>query len=252
MNREKTPEHDRLKAALRRRRFAVVDLTLGSTHELGRQFLLWEAATAVAGYHLKINPFDEPNVTESKNNTKTILAAFERAGELPFSRSRSCWGRLALVAYGGEKYQMREMEDLVLLLRRFFSRPRPPKYFSILNYFKADHQCETALDKIRKLVRDRTGMATLRGYGPRYLHSIGQLHKGGPPRGLFVVFVRVDYGHLAIPGQAFAFDQLIAAQAIGDAQALIKRKLPSLVISIDGSTAQGLGFFAGALGRALR
>jgi len=252
LNREKTPEHDRLKAALRKKKFAVIDLTLGSTPELGRQFLLWEAATAVAGYHLKINPFDEPNVTESKTNTRTILAAFERAGELPFSRSRSRWGRLALVAYGGEKYRMREMEDLGLLLRRFFSRPRPPKYFSILNYFKADRQCETALDKIRKTVRDRTGMATLRGYGPRYLHSIGQLYKGGPPRGLFVIFVRVDYGHLAIPGQAFAFDQLIAAQAIGDAQALISRKLPTLVISIDGSTAPGLEYFARALGRALR
>lgn len=95
-------------------------------------------------------------------------------------------------------------------------------------------------------------MASLRGYGPRYLHSVGQLYKGGPQTGIFVVFVRDDYSHLPIPGRSFAFDQLIAAQAIGDAQALISRDLPTLVFAIDGSTDSGLRYFAQALGRALR
>lgn len=104
MTGERTPQADRLHEALRKKKSALIDITLGSTAELGRQFLLWEAATAVAGYHLKINPFDEPNVTESKNNTNAILAAFERAGEFPFPRVHSRWGNLSLVAYGGVKH----------------------------------------------------------------------------------------------------------------------------------------------------
>jgi len=245
---ENTPGEDNLKTDLLDKRVPVIDISLGSVNELGRQFLLWEAATAVAGYHLNINPFDEPNVTESKNNTNTILAAFERAGESLPQTARSQWGKLSLVAYGGgKKYRVREMEELVLLLKRFLTGAKRPRYFSILNYFTADRQTEAALEKIRKTVRDRTGMATLRGYGPRYLHSVGQLFKGGPASGMFVVFVRARYGRLQVPGQVFDFGQLIAAQAIGDAQALIGRNLPTLVIAIDGSASGGLEYFARAV-----
>ncbi|MEW5794767.1 MAG: hypothetical protein AB1772_00270 [Candidatus Zixiibacteriota bacterium] len=252
MSGERTPELDRLRPSLSAKKFALVDITLGSTDELGRQFLLWEAATAVAGYHLEINPFDEPNVTESKNNTNAILAAFERAGGLPLPRVHSRWGRLSLIAYEGVQARAERETDLGHLLKRFFAGARAPRYFSILNYFQSSRNSESALGRLRRLVRDKTGMATLRGYGPHYLHSIGQLYKGGPPVGMFVIFVRDNYAHLAIPGQPFSFDQLIAAQAIGDAQALIARRLPTLVISIDGSAAAGLEYFAKALGRAFR
>jgi transaldolase/glucose-6-phosphate isomerase len=95
-------------------------------------------------------------------------------------------------------------------------------------------------------------MATLRGYGPRFLHSIGQLYKGGPANGMFVVFVKASYGRLAIPGQVYDFGQLIAAQAIGDSQALIQRKLPTLVIAVDGNPAEGLEVFASAINRVLK
>jgi transaldolase/glucose-6-phosphate isomerase len=234
------------------RTLPAVEITLGSVHELGRQFLLWEAATAVTGCLMRINPFDEPNVTESKNNTTAILAAFERAGELPFPKARSTWGRLSLVAHAGVSHQPRHEERLTHLLKRFFRGAKPPRYFSLLNYFQCDKKCEASLDKIRRTVRDRTGMATLRGYGPRYLHSIGQLYKGGPQTGMFVVFVRSDYGHLPIPGKPFGFAQLIAAQSIGDAQALISRNLPTLVFAIDGSPSAGLASFARALGAALK
>jgi glucose-6-phosphate isomerase len=250
---ERTPQDDRLKADLKKRRFAIVDLQLGSVNELGRQFLLWEASTAVAGYHLRINPFDEPNVTESKNNTKAILAAFERAGKLSYPKAHGRWGNLSLVAYdGGRKSQVRDNESLVQILRRFLTGARPPRYFTLLNYFAASKQCEAALNTIRRLLRNRTGIATLRGYGPRYLHSIGQLFKGGPANGIFVVFVRSDYHNLPIPGERFGFSQLISAQAIGDAQALISRRLPTLVIAIEGPVTGGLLSFARTLKRALK
>jgi transaldolase/glucose-6-phosphate isomerase len=249
---ESTPQADKLHSDLRKRKVAIIEITLGSVNELGRQFLLWEAATAVTGCLMRINPFDEPNVTESKNNTTAILAAFERAGELPFPKAHSHWGRLSLVAHGGVTHRPQKGESLPQLLKRFFKGAKPPKYFSLLNYVQSDKRTEVALEKMRKTVRDRTGMATLRGYGPRYLHSIGQLYKGGPQTGMFVVFVRSDYGHLAIPGKVFGFGQLIAAQSIGDAQALISRNLPTLVFAIDGSTSDGLAYFARALGTALK
>ena len=250
---ERAPQNEKLKVELRKRHFAVIDIQLGSINELGRQFLLWEAATAVAGYHLGINPFDEPNVTESKNNTKSILAAFERAGTLSYPKAHGRWGELSLVAYGGgRKSVVRDGDGLARILKRFLSGARPPHYFTLLNYFKADPGCEKELDAIRKLVRDRTGMATLRGYGPRYLHSIGQLYKGGPPEGIFVVFVRSEYARLPVPGQKFGFGELISAQAIGDAQALISRRLPTLVIALGGPTAEGLRAFAGYLKQALK
>jgi len=249
---ESTLQADKLQKDLRKRKAAIIEITLGSVNELGRQFLLWEAATAICGCLMKINPFDEPNVTESKNNTTEILAAFERAGELPFRSAHSRWGKLALVAHGGESHRPKLGETLPQLLKRFFKGSRAPKYFSLLNYFQSDSRCEKVLQKIRATVRDHTGMATLRGYGPRYLHSIGQLYKGGPATGMFVVFVRSNYGHLSIPGKAFGFGELIAAQSIGDAQALISRNLPTLVFAIDGSASAGLDTFSRALAKALK
>ncbi len=250
---EKIPAHAPVNEVLSKKRCPMIDIVLGSVDELGRQFLLWEAATAVTGCQLKINPFDEPNVTESKNNTRAILAAFERAGKFPDLTAKGHWDKLSLVAYGGnEKFRTYELESLVLLIRRLIRRTRLPQYLAILNYLKSDRKTEEVLSKVRLSVRKHTGMATIRGYGPRYLHSIGQLYKGGPPTGRFVVFVRAKYGKLPIPGQSFDFGQLIAAQAIGDAQALIKRGLPTLVIAIDGPPGEALEYFYRVVNRALR
>ncbi len=250
---ERTAEQDKFKANLKRKHFPFIDIVLGSKNELGRQFLLWEASTALVGWHLGINPFDEPNVTESKNNTRAILSAFERSGQFPDQSPESYWGKLCLIAYDGvRKYSAAQLDDITKFMKRFFSDARPPQYAAFLNYFKADRRTEVALEKIRKVVRDKTGMATTRGYGPRFLHSIGQLYKGGPANGMFIVFVKGNYGRLPIPGQVFDFGQLIAAQAIGDSQALIKRGLPTLVISIDGKAADGLEIFSRAVSRALR
>lgn len=253
MSGEKTVAADKLKTALKKRRFPTVDMTLGSKAELGRQFLLWEAATAVVGYHFGINPFDEPNVTESKNNTSSILAGFERSGEFPDQHPHSRWGKLWLVAYDSQKrYSSSDTANIRKFLKKYLAGARKPRYFSMLNYFKADSRTEGALEKIRRDVRDRTGMATLRGYGPRFLHSIGQLYKGGPAEGMFVVFVKASYGRLPIPERVFDFGQLIAAQAIGDSRALMDRKLPTLVIAIDSNPAEGLEAFARAVRAALK
>ena len=253
MHGERTAPQDAFMVAAEKKGYPVIQVTLGNPYEVGRQFLLWEAATAVTGFLFGINPFDEPNVTESKNNTKAILSAFERSGEFPDQLPHSRWGKLTLVAYdGARKYSYEQLTNLTKFLRAFLKGGKPPRYFTVLNYFKADRTSEKALDEIRTLVRNKTGMATLRGFGPRYLHSIGQLYKGGAPDGMFVVFVRGNYGRLEIPGQMYDFGQLIGAQAMGDAQALIKRKLPTLVIAVDGNPAEGLKAFGRALKSALK
>ena len=251
-----TRETDPLPPALRRRLSTagvpMVDITLASKTELGRQFLLWEAATAVAGSLMGVNPFDEPNVTESKENTKRILAGYQRIGTVPKQESLAKWGPLALEAAGGMRLTVTSGSgDLKSLLRRFFRGTKPPRYVALLNYFKADRHTEAALTTIRDTIRKKTRAATLRGYGPRYLHSIGQLYKGGPREGLYVVFVRGEYARADIPGGAYDFGRLIHAQAVGDSQALIKRNLPTLLLAIDGRPSAGLEYFARMLSSAL-
>lgn len=219
----------------------VVEIMLDSSYDLGSQFLIWETATAVAGWFMKINPFDEPNVTESKENTKAILAGFEKIGRMPIGEPRAVHDHLTLLIDDRSRPRSDGKNgSLPATLSRLLKQAKPPKYLAILNYFTSDDQTETALEKIRKQIGDRTGIATLRGYGPRFLHSIGQLYKGGPQDGLFIVFVRNHYASLPIPGQPFDFGQLISAQAIGDTQALIKRKLPVLLIGVDSFPGQAL------------
>ncbi|MBD3333402.1 phosphoheptose isomerase [candidate division GN15 bacterium] len=250
---EKTPLEDRLRRVLQKKRIPVVHITLGSKAELGRQFLLWEAATAVCGHFLKINPFDEPNVTESKEITKSILAQFEKLGEFPQKAPKATWGKLTLIAHDeAKRYRAADKKSLSAMLKRFFGGVRPPMYFATMGYFKSDTRTEEAFAKLRQKLQKQRKLATLRGYGPRYLHSIGQLYKGGPPDGVFVVFMRTRYGTAKVPGQAYSFGDLITAQALGDAQALVRRHLPTLVIAIDGNPAEAIRAFSNALGRALR
>jgi hypothetical protein len=249
---ERDAAGDKLVRACRRARVPYVELVLGSKYELGRQFLIWEAATAACGYFLKINPFDEPNVTESKNNTQAILNAFRSSGQFPQQRPQARWGKLSLVAVESARNAGgTDCETLECVLRFFLKNQKPPRYVAVLNYFQCTRQTETALAKVRSVIRQKTKLATLRGYGPRFLHSIGQLYKGGPLAGLFIVLVREQYDTLAIPGRYFSFSDLIRAQAIGDTQALVSRKLPVLVLGVAGQPATGLRQLEQALKKAL-
>ncbi|MEA2031260.1 MAG: hypothetical protein U9N55_06670 [candidate division Zixibacteria bacterium] len=221
-----------------------ISIEMESLNEIGAQFLLWEAATAVAGYHFHINPFDEPNVSESKANTSAILKAYQESGQFDDMAPTARFKHLALVSHSGRRYTRNEVSDLKKTLKRFFSGLKQPEYLSLLGYFKEDNATEKEFAQVRSLLQTKKKVATLRGYGPRFLHSIGQLYKGGPPNGRFVVFVRQKYERLDIPGQFFDFGQLISAQAIGDARALAERNLPMVVIAIDGSPSRGLKEFS--------
>jgi len=241
---ERAPLPVDLAVQLKKKGNPIVRIGLESENQFGGQFILWEAATAIAGYLLEINPFDEPNVTESKYNTAAILDRYRESGQFADMTPAATYGRLTLLSYGGpRRYQAAELVDLRKLLTKFFSGMKKPRYCAILNYLREDRAIDRSVATLREEIRARYRVATVTGYGPRYLHSSGQLHKGGPANGRFIIFVHADYGELDIPGRFFDFGQLITAQAIGDARALIGRKLPTLVIAVEGNAAKGLKEF---------
>jgi hypothetical protein len=169
----------------------VVKIDYSRPEDLGGEFFRWEFAIAVAGYILGINPFDQPNVAQAKDATKAILdsGSFEEPGQ----------------------------DDLGALL----ASVKEGDYVAILAYLDRTVQTESALQKARLNIREKHRVATTVGFGPRYLHSTGQLHKGGPNSGVFIQVVDSDMGEdLAIPHATYSFGDLIRAQGLGDYRSL--------------------------------
>jgi transaldolase/glucose-6-phosphate isomerase len=191
----------------------VVTLTLRDKLDLGGEFLRWEIATAIAGSVLGIDPFDQPNVQESKDNTKRVLAQFKKAGKLPPAESTPAARARTSV-------------------KGLIASAKPSAYFAIMGYTARTATSEAAISAIRTAVRDNTHIATTAGYGPRFLHSTGQLHKGGPKTGLFLQIVQQDTQDVPIPAQPFSFSILKQAQSLGDLKSLSSRRLPVLRVTL--------------------
>ena len=181
--------------------------------DLGRIFFLTEFAVAVAGWALEINPFDQPNVQEAKDNTKRVLDS----GSVPSVASASDEELRALVADA-----------------------RPPHYVAILGYLPPSAAVDEAVAELRVAIRSRTRAATTFGYGPRYLHSTGQLHKGGPPTGRFLQLVAPAERDAEIPGAGYSFGTLIAAQAAGDLETLRSHGRRAERVDLEGDPAQAI------------
>lgn len=195
----------------------VVELPYENAYGLGAQVLLWEFATAVCGAGLGINPFDQPNVAEAKAATNDVLARLESGRGASDERDDP----LAI-----------EPESLDALL----AQVRPGDYLAIQAYVDPESPVVERLQEVRLALRDRLGVATTLGVGPRFLHSTGQLHKGGPPSGVFVQVVddaAAGDGGPPIPGQSFGFGTLIAAQAAGDLATLRTHGLRAARVSLD-------------------
>ena len=216
---EADPPHRGVQA-LEKAGHPVVTLTLREKLDLGGEFFRWEVATAIAGAILGIDAFDQPNVQESKDNTKKVLATFKSRGKLPAAES---------VAAPKAK------PALASLLKR----AKKGAYFAIMAYTARTPGSEAAVAAIRTAVRDSKKVATTAGYGPRFLHSTGQLHKGGPKTGLFLQVVQDDTKDVAIPGQPYSFSVLKQAQAIGDLQSLTSRRLPVVRVTLGRDPAAG-------------
>lgn len=226
--------------------FPFINLKLKNEYDLGGQFYLWEFATAVMGAVLGINPFDEPNVKESKDNTGNVLNYFEENKKLPESLPQAINKDVEI--YLDEKLFSKKLPDKKKLkkwsaedyLKFFFKQSKRGDYAAVMAYIQKNKKNEKMLDKIRELIRNKKEIATTLGYGPRFLHSTGQLHKGGAGNGLFIQITSDDTKDLEIPGKPYSFGVLKQSQAIGDYESLLKHKRRVLKINIGSDIEKGL------------
>ena len=227
-------------AALERAGHPVVTIGLQDLYDLGAEFFRWEFATAVAGAVIGVDPFDQPNVQESKDNTKRLLGEFKANGRLPEGSPIFTDGSVRL--YGDEESAavLKGAKSLADALRAHLNRIRPHDYVALTAYLQATPAHAETLGKIRLHIRDRFRVATTLGYGPRFLHSTGQLHKGGSDNGVFLQFTADDPVDVPIPGEPHSFGIMKTAQALGDLQSLQSRRRRALRIHISGSIEAGL------------
>ncbi len=240
----------------------VIRIDIADPIDLGAEFVRWEVAVAIAGAVLRIDPFDQPNVEEAKQLTRDVLDAVGRSGgsagdaqddaddaapehePIATGDGLTLFGdaALRLTTGGGE---------LVAELARHLARHRPNAYLALQAFIAPTAARDEAFGRIRSLLRDRTRRPTTAGYGPRFLHSTGQLHKGGAPIGWFLQLTSDHPADLEIPGWPYTFGQLIDAQAAGDFAAIESHDLPILRIHLGADPDAGLAALERALGMAL-
>jgi len=241
-------------AELERRGAPVLEIRLADPFSLGAEFFKWEMATTIAGAALAIDPFDEPNVQESKDITARILDQFQTSGEMPHGSPRLSESGVALYAEGMARNRISTLSlavNLAEALRTFFAERRPDDYLALLAYVTRNAANASELGALRTVLSEHLRLPVLLGYGPRYLHSIGQLYKGGPPSGLFLVITAEKSADVAIPGAKYTFGQLQMAQALGDLQALARHDKPALRLHLAQGAPAGLAQLRKAVERTL-
>ena len=229
----------------------VVHIDVDDPIDVGAEFVRWEVATAVAGIVLGVDPFDEPNVSESKENTKRELARAEHGGA-PGLFARSIAHGDGLTLHGdGTPGALAADVTLDDAMRAHLARIRPDAYLALLAFVAPTPERDARLASIRRLLRDRTHRATSAGYGPRFLHSTGQLHKGGAPIGWFLQLTADHPADVDVPGEPYTFGTLIDAQAAGDLQSLESHGLPVLRVHLGEDVDAGLASLQRLLERTL-
>ncbi len=218
----------------------VLERKVSSQIELAELLYDWEVATAVSGAILGVNPFDQPNVQQAKDIAKKRLTAIQETGTVSLGEPEAEY--LGVSIYGGGQGGVAER------LSEFLNQATVGDHVAFLAFLPETEEATAILQRIRKGVRDRTMAATSLGYGPRYLHSTGQFHKGGPNNGLFVVFTAEDALDFEIPGMGVSFGQLKTAQALGDIGALEENGRRVIHVHLGEDVVDGLGVVARSLG----
>jgi glucose-6-phosphate isomerase len=203
-------------AALAEAGHPVITIPTTGPEDLGRIFLLAELAVAVSGWGLQINPFDQPNVQQAKDATNRVLEGFEQSGELPAVAGADDGELRALLLGGG-----------------------PPAYVAVMGYLEPSEGFDGAVVELREAIRAATRATTTFGYGPRFLHSTGQFHKGGPRIGRFLQLLHDGPDDVKIPGRPYTFTTLKHAQATGDLQTLRELGLPAERVRLEGDDPVG-------------
>jgi transaldolase/glucose-6-phosphate isomerase len=227
-----------------------VTLRLADPYALFGEFFRWEFATAVAGQIIKVNPFDEPNVTEAKEATKEILNYVQEHGHLPKHAPTIEGNTVEVYIDEAHASALREVgrshsydeQSRTEFLAAQFAGTHAGDYFALLAYLTPTAETEDSLRTAARRLRHVTKRAVTIGFGPRYLHSTGQLHKGGPATGIFIQFTReIDPSQdIAIPGMPYTFGTLFQAQAAGDLATLQKHGLRAIRIHVKQDLQDGL------------
>jgi glucose-6-phosphate isomerase len=230
----------------------VIRIALADPIDIGAECFRWEVATAIAGAVLGIDPFDQPNVEEAKELTRKVLGGASSGGAVatpPAALVSDADAGLAL--HGDAPLRLTERDDTVVgELARHLARRKVNAYLALQAFIQPTAATDAALERIRALLRDGTRCATTAGYGPRFLHSTGQLHKGGTPSGWFLQLTSDHPVDRPIPGWPYTFGRLIDAQAEGDFAAIEAHDLPILRVHLT-DPERGLAALEAALREAL-
>lgn len=233
----------------------VIEIVLGDVYDIGGQFFLWEMATAVAGQRLGINPFDQPNVESAKVKAREMMAAYQEQGQLPAEAPLFKVDGIKVYSIGlGISFPTEEEPSLKEIFNGFLGAADPGAYFTVQAYLPDTDKTHQALSVLRHGLRDRTGFATTLGFGPRFLHSTGQMHKGDGGNGVFIQITSEKPVDLAIPDEAgedessISFGVLIQAQALGDRRALQEEGRKVIRFHLEGDVQDGLQKLTDALG----
>jgi len=223
----------------------VIDIELSEVNSIGQEMYRWEMGTAVVGALMGINPFDEPNVQESKDKTRQVLGEYAQTGQLPEPAPDVVEESLRFYGAAGADSASEALSQL-------FGQARTGDYVAIMAYLPRSGHTEQVLEAIRAQIRNALRVPATLGYGPRFLHSTGQLHKGGPNTGLLIQLVAEDGAAVPIPGKEYDFATLKDAQALGDFAVLQQRGRRVLRIELDRDIDRGLTAIAELISEALR
>ena len=241
-----------LAASLANAGHPVIEISVAKSDQLVQEFVRWEIAVAVAGTVLGINPFDQPDVEASKIKARDLAADFE-AGRGLIEETPLCIDAGVAVFAGGGTPGGAGVDQLSMAgaLRSFLGGVRGRDYVGLLAWIDRNDEHTEGLKRVRTRVRDRLGVATVVGFGPRFLHSTGQAYKGGPNTGVFIEITAKPERDIPIPGRNLTFGQVERAQALGDLAVLEERGRRVLRIDLGANIAAGLERFEEAVERAL-
>ena len=244
-------KQDSAVASLERAGHPVVRINLTNTYSLGQEFFRWEIATAVAGSIIGINAFNQPDVEASKIETRKLTSEYESTGSLPPESPFFEEKGIKLFADEKNTAALKGGAKLADVLRAHLSRIAANDYFGVLGYIPMTAKNEKALQTIRHAVRDKKRVATVLGFGPRFLHSTGQAYKGGPNSGVFLQITCDDAKDLPVPGQKYTFGIVKSAQARGDFAVLAERGRRALRAHLGKNLDSGLATLAKAVQKAI-
>jgi transaldolase/glucose-6-phosphate isomerase len=250
---ESEPDKEQAAAvdALAKAGHPVVRIVLPDIYTLGQEFFRWEIATAVAGSLIGINAFNQPDVEASKTETRKLTTEYESTGKLPPESPFFTGDGAKLYADLKNAGELKGGGTLSGFLKKHLARIGSGDYFAVLGYITMNEAHEEALQTIRLAVRDNKKVATVLGFGPRFLHSTGQAYKGGPNSGVFLQITCDDAVDILVPGQKYTFGVVKSAQARGDFAVLAERGRRALRVHLGKDVAAGLATLTDAIHQAL-